>query len=113
MGYTNLIAPNFFKMIGTDKLLRPNVKIVGEETEHGTLWLVKSMEKLSGRVSLVFDEMQLKSLIDINITAELIKEREIYNKAEENMKLFSGQGAGVRLPGIEEEEKCRILPGVP
>ena len=68
MGYTNLIAPNYFKMIKTDKLLRPNMKIEKEETEYGTMWLVKATEKLSGRIDLVFDEMQLKSLIEINIT---------------------------------------------
>ena len=66
------------------------MKIEKEETEYGTMWLVKATEELSGKINLVFDEMQLRSLIDINITAELIKEREIYNKAEENMKLFTG-----------------------
>ena len=75
MGYTNLIASNFFKMIKTDKLLRPNVKIVGEETDHGMMWLIKSTEKLSGRISLLFDRMQLKSLVDLSIAAELFKER--------------------------------------
>ena len=54
------------------------MKIEKEETECGTLWLVKATEKLSGKINLVFDEMQLKSLIEINITSELIKEREFY-----------------------------------
>ena len=66
------------------------MKIVGEETSHGMMWLIKSTEKLSGRISLNFDRMQLKSLVDLSIAAELFKEREIYNKAEESMKLFAG-----------------------
>ena len=77
MGCTSQIGTNLFRLIRTDDLLVPNVKIVGEETEHGTLWLVKATEKLNGRVNLVFDKMQLKSLVELIIAAELFKERDI------------------------------------
>ena len=48
---------------------------MGEGTECDTLWLVKATEKLSGRISLIFDRIQLKSLIELSIAAELNRER--------------------------------------
>ena len=63
---------------------------MGEDTECGTLWLIKATKGLRGRINLVFDRMQLKSLIELSIAAELIKEREIYNKAEEDMRFPIG-----------------------
>ena len=77
-------------MIKTDNLLRPNVKLVGEETELGMMWLVKATEKLDGKVDLIFDKLQLKSLVELSIAAELFKEREIYKRAEEEVRFPPG-----------------------